>query len=272
MNIHSSIKYLYPYLHILQKKNEYMLYIKNEDMNKVKNSITISSFILFFALFYIITINDQSKPLTITYSFAQSSSSSSFTTNSLKKETIPPYAVDQFGNKTTFPLYTLTNDKKIETGLSWNPPSIKTNEPITFLMDFFSNPQNEPLHLWPYNFIIIQNGKEIYRTSGMTQMGSSTESYIFNSPGKTFIKIQSAQDPNSFSQYGTIVYNNPNSSSINRLSNIQQNNANSSTIIELISTYLLNYGSFAFVIVIVIILVALAVYLKKTRVKEEECY
>jgi hypothetical protein len=186
----------------------------------------------------------------------------------MKKETIPSYAVDQFGNKTSkFPLYSLTNDKKTEIGLSWNPASIKTNEPTTFLIDFFSYPQNEPLHLWPYNFILIQNGKEIYKTSGMTQMGSSTETYVFNSPGKTFIKIQNAQDPNSYSQYGTIVYGNPNSSSTNGLGNIQ-NNSNSS-IIELISSFLLNYGSFGFVIVIILILAILAIYLKRTRKKDD---
>ena len=224
-------------------------------MNKIKK-LTILSFILFFVFFYI--INDQNKPST--YSFAQTASTN------ITKETIPSYAVDQFGNKTAkFPLYSLTNDKKTEMGLSWNPPTIKTNEPITFLMDFFSSPQNEPLHLWSYNFILIQNGKEIYRTNGMTQMGSSTESYVFTSYGKT-LKIQSAQDPNSFSQYGTIVYNNSNSSFTNKLSNIK-NDANSS-MMELISSYLLNYGSFAFVLIVIIILAILTACLKRTRRKE----
>jgi hypothetical protein len=228
-------------------------------MIKIKE-FTILSFILFLACFYI--LNDQNKLLSSTYAFTQN------TSTNIKKETIPSYAVDQFGNKTSkFPLYSLTNDKKTEIGLSWNPSSIKTNEPITFLIDFFSNPQNEPLHLWPYNFILIQNGKEIYKTSGMTQMGSSTETYVFNSPGKTFIKIQNAQDPNSYSQYGTTVYGNPNSSSTNGLGNIQ-NNSNSS-IIELISSFLLNYGSFGFVIVVIIILAILAIYLKRTRKKDD---
>jgi hypothetical protein len=227
-------------------------------MNTIKK-LTILSVLLFFSFIYI--IYDQNKTPPLANSFAQNASTN------LKKVTIPSYAVDQFGNKTAkFPLYSLTNDKRIEIGLTWNRPSIKTNEPINFLMDFFSYPQNEPLHLWPYNFILIQNGKEIYRTSGMTQMGSSTQSYVFNSPGTTFIKIESAQDPNSFSQYGTIVYNNPNSTSTNMANNIQ-NNANSS-VIEIISSYLLNYGAFAFVTVVIILLVILVVYLRRTRVKE----
>jgi hypothetical protein len=231
-------------------------------MNVIKK-LAIVSFMIFFVFFYI--FNDQNNTLTLISSFAQNASTN------LKKETIPSYAVDQFGHKTAkFPLYSLTNDKKTEIGLTWNPSSIKTNEPITFLIDFFSYPQNEPLHLWPYNFILIQNGKEIYRTSGMTQLGSSTQSYVFNSPGTTFIKIQSVQDTNSFSQYGTIVYNNPNSSSTDRLNNFQYNT--NSSILELITSYMLNYGALAFVIVVIIILAILIVYLKRTRIKEDFNY
>ena len=113
--------------------------------------------------------------------------------------TIPPYAVNQNGNKIgKFPLYNLTSDKKYEIGISWNPLSIMTNEPITFIIDSFKMPQNTQLHLWPYNFILIQNGKEIYRTNGHTEMGSGVEKYIFNSPGSITIKIESSQDRHSF--------------------------------------------------------------------------
>ncbi len=129
---------------------------------------------------------------------------------------IPSYAVDQYGHKINkFPLYGFDKGKKLETGLSWAPLSIKTNEPINFIMDFYKMPQNEPLHLWPYNFILIQNGKEIYRTNGITQLGSSIEKYVFNSAGKLVIKLENRQDPSSFVEYNTIVYKNPNLSSFN---------------------------------------------------------
>ena len=127
---------------------------------------------------------------------------------------IPTYAVNQNGNKIgKFPLYNLTSDKKIEIGLSWSPMSIKTNEPISFIIDAFKMPENTVLHLWPYNFILIQNGKEIYRTNGHTEMGSSAEKYTFIHPGNLSIKIESSQDPRSVMEYNTIVYKNPNSSS-----------------------------------------------------------
>ena len=51
---------------------------------------------------------------------------------------IPSYAVNQNGNKINkFPLYNLTIDKKFEIGMSWAPKSLKTYEPVNFIMDFF---------------------------------------------------------------------------------------------------------------------------------------
>ena len=74
---------------------------------------------------------------------------------------IPSFAVDELGNRIeVFPLYNLTDDGKVEIGLSWTPDSIVTNEPISFIMDFFEYPENSRLHLWPYNFVIMQNGTE----------------------------------------------------------------------------------------------------------------
>jgi hypothetical protein len=234
-------------------------YIEQKKNKNVRNIKRITILLMaIFAFCYI--INDQNNSL---ISFAQNAHNEKKNTNA----TIPSYAVDQYGKKNgKFPLYSFTNDKKFETGISWVPPSIKTNEPITFIMDFFSYPQNEPLHLWPYNFVLIQNGKEIYRTSGITQLGSSTEKYIFNSPGSVIIKLESSQDTRSFSQYGTVVYKNPNSTSFSNINNVQ--NKSSPLILGLISYYFLNYAMYIFIIVIVILLVILVAYIRKSRVKD----
>ncbi len=173
---------------------------------------------------------------------------------------IPSYAVKQNGEKINkFPLYNLTSDKKFEIGISWAPKSLKTNEPINFIMDFFKMPQNEPLHLWPYNFILIQNGKELYRTSGITQLGSSTEKYVFNDAGKTIIKIESSQDPRSSIEYGTIVYKNPNSTSSNSVGNIQ----NTKSPFGWINSLTLVYSVYAVIIGIPVALVVFIILIKK---------
>ena len=176
---------------------------------------------------------------------------------------IPSYAVNQYGNKIgKFPLYNLTSDKKFEIGLSWNPSSIKTNEPITFIFDSYKMPQNTPLHLWPYNFVLIQNGKEIYRTNGITQMGSSVETYTFNSPGKLIIKIESNQDPHSFIEYNTLVYKNPNSF---KNTNTVQTTLNPSSS-GLINSLTLVYSVYAIIIGLPIALVVFVILIKKGRI------
>ena len=123
---------------------------------------------------------------------------------------VPSYAVDEFQKKINdFPLYNFTDDGKIEIGLSWTPSSITTNVPINFIMDFFEYPQNTRMHLWPYNFVVLQNNTEIYRTSDIAQVGSSSQTFAFNSTGSTIIKIESADNKSSFVQFGTFVYENP---------------------------------------------------------------
>jgi plastocyanin len=178
---------------------------------------------------------------------------------------IPTYAVNQYGNKIgKFPLYNLTSDKKIEIGISWNPMSIKTNEPISFIIDAFKMPENTVLHLWSYNFILIQNGKEIYRTNGHTEMGSSAEKYTFNSPGNLSIKIESSQDPRSVMEYNTIVYKNPNSSSSSATSNNNmQNMPKSSSSSGLINSLTLVYSVYAIIIGLPIALVIIVILIKK---------
>ena len=99
---------------------------------------------------------------------------------------IPSYAVDESQKKINdFPLYNFTDDSKVEIGLSWTPTSIITNESIHFIMDFFEYPANTRMHLWPYDFVILQNNNELFRTSGISQVGSYSQTYAFSSTGPT---------------------------------------------------------------------------------------
>ena len=174
---------------------------------------------------------------------------------------VPPYAVDQNGKMIgKFPIYNLTNDKKTEIGISWNPQVIKTNEPISFLIDFFKMPENTLLHLWPFNFALIQDGKEIYRTNGVTQVGASVERYSFNNPGNVTIKVENGQDPKSFAQFGTIVYKNPNASSSSPNNN---NNLQSSSPSGFINPLMLVYSVYAVIIGIPLAVAVIVILIKK---------
>ncbi|MGN6614279.1 MAG: hypothetical protein ACTHKC_04485, partial [Candidatus Nitrosocosmicus sp.] len=148
-------------------------------------------------------------------------------------------------------------------GLSWDPKSIITNVPINFIIEAFKFPENTLLHLWSYNFVISQNGKEVYRTNGITQVGSSAEKYTFSSPGKAAIKIEDAQDPKSFVQFGTIVYKNPNATSSSTENNNMQNNQKPSGLINPLT---LVFSIYAVIIGIPIALVIFIILIKKKKI------
>ncbi len=226
-------------------------------MKKIK--IILSSVII-FAAFIVITQQHISQ-----ISFAQQDKQKKDVTTSLNAQST---LNNQSNSKNEhFPLYAFTNDKKFETGISWSPKSLLTNEPITFIIDFFSYPQNEPLHLWPYTFKLIQDGKEIYNTNGLTQMGSGIEKYVFSSPGKVQIRIENSQNSNSFTEYNAIVNKNPKTSQ-----NVIINNENTSSpsYFGIITSYLLLNAVYAFISAVIIILAILVIYIRRSRAKEED--
>ena len=172
---------------------------------------------------------------------------------------IPSYAVDESQKKINdFPLYNFTDDSKVEIGLSWTPTSIITNEPIHFIMDFFEYPANTRMHLWPYNFVILQNNTELFRTSGIAQIGSSSQTYAFSSTGPTIIKVESADNKSAFVQFGTFVYENP----YNTTSEFQ----NVSNSFSLLSPLTLVYFVYIIIIVLPLAVTAVVILYKKKKI------
>jgi len=172
---------------------------------------------------------------------------------------IPSYAVDESQKKINdFPLYNFTDDSKVEIGLSWTPTSIITNEPIHFIMDFFEYPANTRMHLWPYNFVILQNNTELFRTSGIAQIGSSSQTYAFSSTGPTIIKVESADNKSAFVQFGTFVYENP----YNTTSEFQ----NVSNSFSHLSPLTLVYFVYIIIIVLPLAVTAVVILYKKKKI------
>ena len=173
---------------------------------------------------------------------------------------IPSFAVDELGNRIEeFPIYNLTDNGKVEIGLSWTPESIVTNVLVSFIMDFFEYPGNSRLHLWSYNFVIIQNGTEIYRTDEITQVGSSVQTYTFSAPGKTTVRIESGENKSSFVQFGTMVYQNP----YGNAGSIQNVSDNS---FRLVSPLTLVYVVYAIIIILPLFLIVILILYKKKKI------
>ena len=126
-------------------------------------------------------------------------------------------------------------------------------------MDFFEYPQNSRLHLWSYNFVILQNGTEIFRTDEITQIGSSVQTYTFSSSGKTIIRIESGENKSSFVQFGTMVYQNP----YGNAGSIQNVSDNS---FRLISPLTLVYLVYAIIIVLPLTLIAIIILYRKKKI------
>jgi len=107
------------------------------------------------------------------------------------KESIPDYPHDSFGNKIEkFPVIQYTPDQMIEVNLTWEPSIIKTHNEIKFIYQFYNRATNTNLAKMKYDFVLIQNGKEIYRDTGLTQIGGDYRNFVFDNTGPIIIRFE----------------------------------------------------------------------------------
>lgn len=106
---------------------------------------------------------------------------------------IPDYPHDATGQKLEFPLLQYTPDRQIEVNLSWDPPVIKTHEKIQFVYQFYDPQTNSNLAKMKYNFVIFQNGKEVFRDEGLNQIGGDYRNFVFDESGSIIVRIEGIQ-------------------------------------------------------------------------------
>ena len=107
------------------------------------------------------------------------------------EQTIPDYPHDAAGNKIEmFPVIHYTPDKLIEFDITWEPNVIKTFEKTTFIYQTYDALTNSNLDKMKYEMIITQNGKELFRDSGLTQIGGDYRNFIFETSGPIEIRFQ----------------------------------------------------------------------------------
>jgi plastocyanin len=131
-----------------------------------------------------------------------------------KAQNIPNYPVYASGVKiNTLPWYIFTPDGKFEVGLSWDPTVLLTGKDISFIVTFFDRANNRP-NLLPYDFVIIQGGKQLERIPSTTQYGTNVQHYVFSNSGPINIRIENVGAVKSSDvQFNTKVFDNPNISS-----------------------------------------------------------
>ena len=124
------------------------------------------------------------------------------------EKAIPDFPHDASGKKLEFPLLEYTPDRNIEVDLSWDPPVIKTHEKIQFVYQFYDPQTNSNLAEMKYNFVIFQNGQEIFRDKGLSQIGGDYRNFVFSDSGSIIVRIEGIQSPSIFAEESVTVSGN----------------------------------------------------------------
>jgi len=104
---------------------------------------------------------------------------------------IPNYPHDAMGNKIEkFPVIEYTNDGLIELDMTWEPNVIKTFEKVVLIYHTYDPATNSNLDKMSYDIIITQNGREVFRDSGVTQVGGDYRNVLFEESGPIKIKFE----------------------------------------------------------------------------------
>ena len=82
-------------------------------------------------------------------------------------------------------------------------PGVETN----FVFTIRDGWTNEPLRNSDYTFVIIQNGQEIHRISGVAQVGGEFEKFTFGEEqtGPTIIKFENIRNTGQETEFGMVV-------------------------------------------------------------------
>ena len=122
------------------------------------------------------------------------------------EKAIPDYPHDATGTKLEFPLLRYTPDINIEVNLAWDPPVIKTHEKIQFVYQFYDPKTNSNLAEMEYSFVIFQNGDELFRDNGLSEIGGDYRNFIFDDSGSIIIRIEKIQSPSIFAEESVTVF------------------------------------------------------------------
>ena len=118
---------------------------------------------------------------------------------------IPDYPHDATGKKIEMPDLRYTPDFMVEVNLTWEPNVIKTHELVKFIYQFYDPATNSNLAKMHYDIIIFQNGKELFRDSGINQIGGDYRNYVFEESGSIIIRFENIQNPGLIAEESTTV-------------------------------------------------------------------
>ena len=93
-------------------------------------------------------------------------------------------------NNLVFPIIAMTKDAQVQVDLSWDPPVIEPGKNTKFIYTFRNANTGELLRNTQYDFVISQDGEDLYKKSGNAQIGSDFVDYAFSESQKGQISIR----------------------------------------------------------------------------------
>ncbi len=106
-----------------------------------------------------------------------------------------------------FPLEAYTKSEDFKINLSWDPLEIEPGVDTNFVFTIRDGLTNDPLRNSDYTFVILQNGQEIHRVSGSTQIGGEFEKFTFSEDqtGPTIIKFENIRNTGQETEFALVV-------------------------------------------------------------------
>ena len=99
----------------------------------------------------------------------------------------------------SFPMTAMTRDEIFQVDLSWDPIEIEPEKNTKFIFTIRDATTGNPLRQSTYDFIILQNNVEVYKTSGNAEVGGQFEEYTFKEgqTGPTVIRFENIRGTDS---------------------------------------------------------------------------
>ncbi|MBI5146124.1 MAG: peptidase [Thaumarchaeota archaeon] len=111
------------------------------------------------------------------------------------------------GYNIVFPMVAMTKNEEIQVDLSWDPTIIEPGKNTKFIFTFRNAKTGETIRNTSYDFIIVQNEKQIYKKSGNAQVGGDYADYKFSEEqsGHTKIRFEKLRGTDMSTEFGLMV-------------------------------------------------------------------
>ena len=106
-----------------------------------------------------------------------------------------------------FPFIAMTENEEIRIDLSWEPLEIQSGKPTNFIFTIRDGITGDNLRQSSYDFVIIQGGEIIHKTSGNAVVGGAFEEFIFSEDqtGPTIIRFENIRGTGMDTEFGLVV-------------------------------------------------------------------